>query len=441
MDNLVSKENLITFKNHLLNTVYTKAESDSRTNATKHYITKEDLVYCDDDGIFDGDYTRILIKIPNDREVINFFCYAYGDFGVYQYDLMTGRDLIKSWHIDPSTQLSSNFSLDALYLRSWEMQYVRTFAEGCYYIYASKVKIPVATDEDGKPLKEVYATKSALTSLEGRVVTSVNNIAPNASGNVTIPPEDNLPDDTINALFDKYEFKTAYSGLTLKYTKSSKSGYPGGYLRYFDVVDANNKIAVRVEFNQSVTGSTGQRYVETIQMSRSFIGIAQSNSCHFRVVYGGETIFEYIPAVRATKQTDGNYSSSFMSNYYSYNVTDMVDCVLKYDESVIEGLNGKQVSVEYVGAIDTPSETAKANYENLKLFKENSDDTYATKTELEDAGKVKTVNNIEPDENGNIAIPTAEPIDISTKADLSGAVFTGNVTAPKLILESGWELF
>ena len=46
------------------------------------------------------------------------------------------------------------------------------------------------------------------------------------------------------------------------------------------------------------------------------------------------------------------------------------------------------------------------DYEGLETHVENIKNKYATKDELSEAGKVKTVNNAEPDNNGNIEIET-----------------------------------
>lgn len=62
-------------------------------------------------------------------------------------------------------------------------------------------------------------------------------------------------------------------------------------------------------------------------------------------------------------------------------------------------------------------EAFKNNLENIFARKNHSHDlsNYATKEELETAGKVKTVNSIEPDESGNIVIPVP---DFSSKQDV-----------------------
>ena len=92
---------------------------------------------------------------------------------------------------------------------------------------------------------------------------------------------------------------------------------------------------------------------------------------------------------------------------------------------------------------------------NLEKFIREANKIYATKADA----SIRTVNNTLPDDNGNITINIPKVVNtyafdskdaisgrgvayaLGTKASLTGATFTGEIKAPKIVLDSGWELY
>lgn len=100
--------------------------------------------------------------------------------------------------------------------------------------------------------------------------------------------------------------------------------------------------------------------------------------------------------------------------------------VIEYQDPTSAIIDGKRVTIDDLkNAIDSIESALgnKANSSDLTnyLLKSDAASTYATKSDLANAGKVKTVNNQAPDANGNIAIdiPVPDMSSYAKQSDLS----------------------
>ena len=128
----------------------------------------------------------------------------------------------------------------------------------------------------------------------------------------------------------------------------------------------------------------------------------------------------------ATDKLNANLRS-LQEDYNTWKTSTVGDFQAKLDK-LTEQLNTDETNqASLKQAVDAAKEAlSKINDVDFTVYAHKTDlENYYTKAELDpmlaDAGKVKTVNNITPDDNGNIAIPAPDLSGLETKVDAKSA--------------------
>ena len=139
----------------------------------------------------------------------------------------------------------------------------------------------------------------------------------------------------------------------------------------------------------------------------------------------------------ATDKLNANLRS-LQEDYNTWKTSTVSDFQAQIDKLSKELADGETDQASLRQAIDSAKETVSKLHEvDFTVYAHKTDlENYYTKTETDDklaeAGKVKTVNGIQPDSSGNITIPAPDLSDLETKADAK----TTNDTLDKKISDN-----
>ena len=128
----------------------------------------------------------------------------------------------------------------------------------------------------------------------------------------------------------------------------------------------------------------------------------------------------------ATDKLNANLRS-LQEDYNTWKTSTVSDFQAKLDKLTKELATDESSQTALKQAIDSAKDTiSKIKDVDFTVYAHKTDlENYYTKAELDpmlaDAGKVKTVNNITPDDNGNIAIPAPDLSGLETKVDAKSA--------------------
>lgn len=253
-------------------------------------------------------------------------------------------------------------------------------------------------DGDGNTITSTYATKTELNSY----VKTVNNTAPDESGNVNITVSggsDITVDDTLSSTStNAIQNRVVYNALTNKVGTDIFSG--------FALIGAATTIAWR-QGSQAVGSINASSYTGTAAAATQ-----DSEGNVITDTYAKKTdVSGMVKSVNNTKpDSNGNVTIAVSGGS---NVT--VDTTLSAtstnaiaNKTVYAALNNK---LDKTGTAYEATKATQDGYGNVIAT------TYARKVDL--YGYVKTVNNTAPDDNGNVTITVSSGTDITVDEELS----------------------
>lgn len=184
-------------------------------------------------------------------------------------------------------------------------------------------------------------------------------------------------------------------------------------------VDAKLKTAGKVKtVNNQAPDSNGNISLPQPDMS-AYETKEDSKRDHYLKTEVDAKLTKYMDK-RTWTESDGTYEQMIAWSKAHPNT------VIEYQDPTSAIIDGKRVTIDDLkNAIDSIESALgnKANSSDLTnyLLKSDAASTYATKSDLANAGKVKTVNNQAPDANGNIAIdiPVPDMSSYAKQSDLS----------------------